>query len=149
MPPLVVHLIFHPVSEGARNLALTLHRALNADSALPGLTVPTVLLSEDGSNLPPIKHDLDQSENSVAVVLVDDEMVVEEAIPLERMSWATFVAGIAKQCETGRHRFLPVQLSESAWPLNAEYCMEGLPRDGGLQFGRRWEHAITGLLRAG
>jgi hypothetical protein len=101
-------------------LALTLHRALNSDSALPGLTVPTALLSEDGSNLPPIKHDLDQSENSVAVVLVDDEMVVEEAIPPERMSWATFVAGIAKQCETGRHRFLPVQLSESAWPLHPD-----------------------------
>jgi hypothetical protein len=120
MPPLVVHLIFHPASEGARNLALMLHRALNADSALPGLTVPTVLLTEDGSNLPPIEHDLDQAENSVAVVLVDDEMVVEEPIPPERMSWATFVAGIAKQCETGRHRFLPVQLSESAWPLHAD-----------------------------
>jgi hypothetical protein len=120
MPPLVVHLIFHPASEGARNLALMLHRALNADSTLPGLTVPTVLLTEDGSNLPPIKHDLDQAENSVAVVLVDDEMVVEEAIPPGRMAWATFVANIAKQCETGRHRFLPVQLSESAWPLHAD-----------------------------
>jgi hypothetical protein len=113
-------LIFHPASEAARNLALMLHRALNADSVLPGLTVPTVLLTEDGSNLPPVKHDLDQAVNSVAVVLVDDEMVVEEAIPPGRMAWATFVAGIAKQCEAGRHRFLPVQLSENAWPLHAD-----------------------------
>jgi hypothetical protein len=120
MPPLLVHLIFHPASEAARNLALMLHRALNADTVLPGLAVPTVLLTEDGSNLPPIKHDLDQAENSVAVVLADDEMVVEEAIPLRRVSWAAFVSGIAKQCETGRHRFLPVQLSESAWPLAAD-----------------------------
>jgi len=51
-PPFLVHLIFHPASDKARNAALALHKALNSDSALPGLAVPTALLPEDGSGLP-------------------------------------------------------------------------------------------------
>ena len=118
MPPLVMHLIFYPASKGAWSTALTSHRAFNADAAVPGLAFPTVLLAEDGSKPPPIKHDLDQAESSIAVVLADDEMVVEEEIPAGRSSWPAFVAGIAEQCKAGCHRFLPVQLSESAWPLH-------------------------------
>jgi hypothetical protein len=120
MPPFLVHLIFHPSSGGARNVALALHRALNSDSALPGLAVPTVLLPEDGSGLPPTQHDLGQAEHSVVIVLADDEMVIEETIPAGRTSWAEFVADIARKCEDGKHRFLPVQLSERAWPLHEE-----------------------------
>jgi hypothetical protein len=120
MPPLLVHLIFHPESQEARRVALMLHRALNSDSALPGLAVPTVLLAEDGTTLPPTKYNLDQAESSVAIVLADDEMVIEEVIPTGRMSWADFVAGIAEQCKADRHRFLPVQLSENAWPLHED-----------------------------
>src|SRR5262249_10812455 len=69
---------------------------------------------------PPTKHDLDQAESSVAIVLADDEMVIEETIPPGRMSWAAFVAAIAEQCKGSRHRFLPVQLSETAWPLHED-----------------------------
>ena len=87
MPPLFVHLIFHPASQQARDTALMLHRALNADAALPGLAVPTVLLVEDGTNWPPIEHDLDQAESSIAVVPADDEMVVEDEVPSGRISW--------------------------------------------------------------
>jgi hypothetical protein len=120
MPPFLVHLIFHPASREARSVALMLHRALNSDSALPGLAVPTVLLPEDGSMLPPTQYDLGQAEHSVAIVLADDEMVIEEPIPAGRTSWAAFVADIARKCKDGEHRFLPVQLSESAWPLHEE-----------------------------
>ena len=74
-PPLLVHLMFHPASDRARALATTLHRALNNDPALPGLRVPTVLLPEEGSNLPPTHYDLDEAEISVAVLLADDYMV--------------------------------------------------------------------------
>ena len=50
--PLLIHLMFHPASAQARALATKLHAALNNDPALPGLRVPTVLLAEDGTNLP-------------------------------------------------------------------------------------------------
>jgi hypothetical protein len=100
-------------------LALTLHRALNNDSALPGLTVPTRILVEDGTKLPPPDHSLDEAEHSVVIVLADDKMVVEEDIPAGRIPWPTFVADLAEKCADGRHRFLPVQLSANAWPLDA------------------------------
>lgn len=118
MPPLLIHLIFHPASREARDLAHTLHRALNSDSALPGLAVPTRILVEDSTKLPRLDHSLDEAEHSVAVVLADDEMVIEENIPAGRLSWPAFVAALADKCADGRHRFLPVQLSESAWPLD-------------------------------
>jgi hypothetical protein len=119
MSPLLVHLMFHPASAEARGLAQGLHQALNNDTALPGLAVPTALLAEDDSKLPPREHNLDQAESSIAIVLADDDMVIEETIPEGRVSWPDFVADIAKKCAASpHHRFLPVQLSESAWPLH-------------------------------
>jgi SLOG cluster2/TIR domain len=85
---------------------------------LPGLAVPTRILVEDGTRLPPVDHRLDEAEHSVAIVLADNKMVVEEDIPAGRVAWPDFVADIAEKCADGRHRFLPVQLSESAWPLH-------------------------------
>jgi len=117
-PPLMVHLIFHPASEAARRHARQLHHALNEDPASPGLRVPTALMPEDGTFLPPKSLDLDEAEHSVVVVLADDTMVIEQGLPAGRQSWAAFVADIAARCRDGRHRFLPVQLSEAAWPLH-------------------------------
>jgi hypothetical protein len=108
--------MFHPASDRARALATTLHRALNNDPALPGLRVPTVLLPEEGSNLPPTHYDLDEAEISVAVLLADDYMVAEE--DEGHQSWGEFAADLAERCADGQHRFLPVQLSEAAWPLH-------------------------------
>ena len=33
-------------------------------------------------------------------------------------SWGEFAADLAERCADGQHRFLPVQLSEAAWPLH-------------------------------
>jgi hypothetical protein len=116
--PLLIHLMFHPASVAARALAVTLHRGLNNDLALPGLRVPTVLLAEDGTNLPPADHDLNEAEHAVVILLADDNMVVEQKLPEGRRSWGEFAADLADRCAGGRHRFLPVQLSEAAWPLD-------------------------------
>jgi hypothetical protein len=116
--PLLVHLMFHPSSSDARKLAGALHHALNDDAAVPGLRVPTALLAEDGTALPPDNLDLDEAEHSVAVVLADDHMVLEDGVPEDRRSWPAFVADVADRCADGQHRFLPVQLTEAAWPLH-------------------------------
>jgi len=117
--PLLIHLIFHPASTSARALAFELHRTLNDDSILPGLRVPTIIACEDGTGLPPIRHDLDEADRNVVIVLADDEMVVEPlTIPQDRQTWAHFVSGLWKQCEDSRQRFIPVQLSQNAWPLD-------------------------------
>jgi SLOG cluster2/TIR domain len=120
MTPLLLHLIFHPAAAHARNLALALHRALNADSALPNLAIPTRLLPEDGTGLPPEGYDLDDAERSVVIVLADDALAADpiDEIPAGRRAWSDFVADLKKRCDDARHRFLPVQLSAGAWPLH-------------------------------
>ncbi|MBI3273107.1 MAG: TIR domain-containing protein [Planctomycetes bacterium] len=119
MTPLLVHLVFHPDSTDARELAVAIHRALHDDPALPGLRVPTVVLPEDGTGLPPARHDLDEAEHSLVVVFADSDMVLEPAeVPPGRQAWPAFVGDLAERCRDGRHQFLPIQLSESAWPLD-------------------------------
>jgi SLOG cluster2/TIR domain len=117
--PLLVHLLFHPGSTAARALALDLYRALNEDPAVPGLRLPTVISTEDGTGLPPVRHDLDEAECSVVVVLADDEMVAEPIVmPEGRQTWAKFVGDLWARCQGSDHRFIPIQLSENAWPLD-------------------------------
>jgi hypothetical protein len=113
-PPFLVHLLFHPNSTEARDLATGFHRALNHDARLPGLRIPTVLLREDGTGLPPLVHTLDEADRSVVVVFADSHMVVEAPVPPGRQSWPEFVANLAQQCKDGGHCFLPVQVSEDA-----------------------------------
>lgn len=116
-PPLLLHLVFHPNSAQARELAASLHRALHSDPLLPGLRVPTVMLREEASRLPPAVHDLDEAQHSVVIVLADDHMLVGPT-QAGRLSWPEFVLNLANQCAGPRHRFLPVQLSKNAWPLH-------------------------------
>ncbi len=117
--PLLVHLVFHPESAQARELAVALHRALNCDPLLPGLRVPTVMLREDGSGLAPAIHNLDEGQLSVVIVLADDLMLVGGS-QKDRLSWPDFVLSLAQQCAGSKHRFLPVQLTKSAWPLHVQ-----------------------------
>lgn len=69
-PPLLLHVIFHPASDDARGLARTIHKALHADPAVPGLRVPTVSCPTDGVK-PPETYDLDEAERSFVAVLGD------------------------------------------------------------------------------
>ncbi|HYI95120.1 MAG TPA: TIR domain-containing protein [Bryobacteraceae bacterium] len=117
--PLLVHLLFHPTSAAARSLAAQLNRALNDDPAVPGLRVPTVFAAEDGSCLPPVLHDIEEAERSVVVVLADDYMAVEPEIPPGRKTWASFIGDIWEGLQGSPHRFIPIQLSEHAWPLDS------------------------------
>jgi hypothetical protein len=117
-PPLLVHLIFHPESAETRALAAHIHRALNDDPALSGLRVPTVLAVEDGRGQPPERHDLDEAEHSVVIVFADDHMLIEPTDGGTSRTWPEFVADLWQRCQSGRHRFIPVQVTKAAWPLD-------------------------------
>lgn len=81
--------------------------------------MPTVMLTEDGTAHPPTKYDLDDAEHSVAIVFGDDHMVIGNTSCTERASWSDFVFAIAEKCRSSsRHRFLPLQLSQHAWPMH-------------------------------
>jgi len=112
-PPLLVHVIFHPASEEARGLARTIHKALNADPAMPGLRVPTVYCPTDGV-LPPATYDLDQAERDFVVVLADAWVVDGGSGPAR--TWSGFIGDLWEGCEASKRcRFFPVQLDDTAW----------------------------------
>ena len=109
--PLLVHLIFHPQSEEARELARSIHRALNDDPAVPGLRVPTIFCRENASHTPPKSQDLDQAERSFVIPLADTELDVKE-------EWCSFVADLWEESGRSAHHCVPIQLTEHAWPLD-------------------------------
>ena len=112
-PPLLVHLVFHPESVTAREIASLIHIALNDDPIVQGLRIPTVFCKEDGSNLPPADQQLDQAQHSFVVPLADTDMNLSE-------DWCEFVADLWQSCEVSNHRCVPVQLTDDAWPLSPE-----------------------------
>lgn len=140
--PFLVHVVFHPDSVDARAFASSFRDALNGDNRLPGLRVPVVALAEDGTSWPPPRHDLDEAKRSAVIVLADDNMVVGDQAPAGRVGWPRFVADLARQCGSTAHRILPVQWSESAWPLHEDlstinfiraYAQSATERDGWLE----------------
>ena len=137
-----MHLLFHPRSDSARSLAERIHQALNDDAALPGLRVPTVLAREDGTGLPPVNIGLDQAQRNLLIVLADDSMLIEpDEVPAGRKTWTTFVGDLWEGCRSSQDRFLPVQLSESAWGFD--------PRLEGINFLRAYlQGDLAWTLRA-
>jgi hypothetical protein len=110
-PPLLVHLLFHPDSQPALALAQHIHRQLNDDVVVPGLRVPTVFLPLDEGNRPARPLRLDIAQRSFVVPLADDFLCIND-------DWCAFVGDIWAACEDSPHRFVPIQLSASAWPLD-------------------------------
>jgi len=110
-PQLLVHLVFHPQSDSARELTRQIHLALNEDPNVPGLRIPTVFCAEDGSGAPPQDQRLDRAHRSFVVPLADADMDADD-------TWCGFVADLWQACQTTPHRCVPFQLSDYAWPLD-------------------------------
>lgn len=110
--PLLVHLLFHPGSGVARDLARHIHVQLNDDLLVPGLRIPTVFCPLGQGKCPPARVKLDWAQHSFVVVLADDELAAED-------DWCSLVAEQWLTCENSPHRCVPMQLSENAWPLDA------------------------------
>lgn len=124
-PPLLVHVLFHPDSPSARELARHIHRQLNEDLVVPGLRVPTAFCPYRGTSAPPEVQHLALAEHSFVAVLADERLNVDDA-------WCTFVADVAEHCEKTGHRFVPIQIDASAWPLD--------DRLQGVSFARAYLH---------
>ena len=157
LSPLLVHLIYHPSSAGARALAAKVAAALQDDPAILGLAIPTVIAPEDGRGSPPAKYHIDEAQHSAVVLLADDEYVLAEqeqptaryhpaAVPTVEPrtpvaeqdeptaryhSWPEFAAYLCNECERPEHRFIPIQLSEAAWGFHPAFAE--------VAFARAWE----------
>jgi len=112
-PPLLVHLVFHHESTYALEIAKHIHTALNVDPIVQGLRIPTVFCKQSLTGLPPTDQNLDQAQCSFVVPLADTDMNLSK-------DWCDFVADLWQSCEASKHRCVPIQLTEDAWPLSAK-----------------------------
>jgi hypothetical protein len=109
--PLLVHMIFHPDSGAARQLARYIHDQLNGDALVPGLRIPTVFCPVGDGGSPPPEYRHGFAERDFVVILADDHLTIDPA-------WCGFVGDLWDKCQPPSSRFLPIQLSDSAWPLD-------------------------------
>ncbi len=132
MTPFLVHIVFHPQSDAARELARSAHRVLNGDPVVPGLRIPTRFTAEDTTNLPPIGGGcLNDAEKVFVLVLADDKLNIEYKgnLPEGRKDWGAWIADLYEACEQNpHHRCVPFQLSEFAWPLDDRLRGVNFPR---------------------
>ena len=130
--PLLVQLVFHPGSAAALELARHIHRQLNDDPMVPGLRVPTIFCPASAGGLPPSEYRLNFAERNFIVLLADDRFSIAD-------EWCRFAADLWEKCREPSARFVPMQLSTNAWPLDerlrgvsfahADLQPEGQPRD--------------------
>ena len=78
---------------------------------VPGLRVPTVFSPIRNDNRPPEKLRFDFGERNFIIVLADDKLTITPA-------WCRFVADIWQNLPRSQARFVPIQLTENAWPLD-------------------------------
>lgn len=109
--PLLVHIIFHPASSDARQLARHIHAQLNEDPIVPGLRVPTVFCPLSDPAAPPVSLRFDFAERNFVILLADDDLNIDEA-------WCTFCGDAWAACAATSARCLPIQLSPNAFPLD-------------------------------
>lgn len=134
--PVLVQFELHPESEEAAAAAEYLHDVLNADPAVPGLQIPTYFTPDDGSGEPPEPRLATEADQVLMVLLADDNLAVSARRPTKSgMTWGEYATRLRSITESAGHRFMPVQLTESAYPIDE--------RLGDTNFLRAW--AIDGV----
>ncbi len=129
--PLLVQFEYHPASADAAATAEYLHSVLNADPSVPALQVPTYFTPDDGSGEPPEPHLATEADRVMVVLLSDDHLAANARTPTKcGRTWGDYAVQIRDLCDASGHRFMPVQLTESGWPLDV--------RLGDTNFLRAW-----------
>ena len=118
--PLLVQLAYHPDSTGAVAVADFLHRALNDDSAVPGLRVPTFFMPLRGVSAPPEPELASEAERTCVVLLADDHLAMNaRRITGWGETWADYAVSLRRACEfSNTHRFVPIQLTAHGRPID-------------------------------
>lgn len=127
-PLLNVYLIWHPAADAlCRPLALAVFKHINRDPERPfarSIAIPTYFrcVPEAGKDIP-LAIDASSAEHTVIFVLVEDQMVFDEA-------WGQYVADQYSQTQSGpgRHLFVPVALTGSAFNLHPDIAKANFVR---------------------
>jgi hypothetical protein len=118
LPHLVVYVVWHPKNSDGLPLARALFNDLAGDPDDPtseGVGVPVFYRTGTRDEPLPKEIPLDKARHTAAIVLVDDNMVVDR-----RIGWGSYVAKLwnASTKGDGRHRLLPVAMSKNAFNLD-------------------------------
>jgi hypothetical protein len=117
--PVLVQFEFHPASQEAAAAAEYLHEVLNADPAVPGLQIPTTFTPDDGSGEPPEPAVATEADRVVVVLLADDHLAAAARKKTKcGTTWGEYATKLRSLTEAAGHRFMPVQLTEGAWPID-------------------------------
>lgn len=119
--PVLVQFEYHVASETAAAAAEYLHDALNDDPSVPGLRIPTCFVPENGSMSPPDAQLANEADRVMVVLLADDHLAANARRTTKSgVTWADYVVRLRELCASSTaHRFMPVQLTENGWPIDA------------------------------
>jgi hypothetical protein len=132
--PLMVHLLFHPRSGSARELARYVHTQLNEDAILPGLRIPTMFTATTTDGGPPAGPAFNHAKKNLVVMLADNYLVIDGV-------WGRHAADVWQKClSKPETRYVPVQLTPKAWPIDD--CMRE------VSFARAYEFPSEEAQRA-
>lgn len=123
-PPLHVHLLAHPLSSNAKEIAQALMARLVEPPASGGLRVPVFFTPDWGDSLPPRltgkdSINLETATHSLVVVLADTIML--RTVPSGTGNeWKDFVRHIQAQAplDASPHHVLPVALDRAGFGIN-------------------------------
>jgi len=135
-PPLHLHILAHPQSKPANELATALMRRFVEPPANGGLRIPVFLTPKRGDDLPPRLDgveglDLNAAQHTIVVVLADERMVRTVAGGTGD-AWAEFVqdAITATPLNSSPHHILPVALDEQGFAVSGrQHVLPALRKD--------------------
>ncbi len=122
-PPLILHLLAHPKSAAANELATALLHRFVEPPASGGLRIPVFFTPDRGDDLPPALNcaggiRLDGAQHSIVVVLGDERML--RTVPNGTgAAWIEFVKGAIAltPLASSPHHVLPVALDQDGFGL--------------------------------
>jgi len=121
LAPALVQFEYHTGAEAAASLAEHLHTDLNDDPAVPGLRIPTLFIPHNGTDGAPEPQLAVEAERVLVVLLADDHLAAHAHRPSATgRTWADYIVELRRLCEQSEnHRFMPIQLTQHAWPIDA------------------------------
>lgn len=119
--PLIVQFEFHPASTEAAATAEYLRALINDDPAVPGLRIPTCFTPDDYSFMPPEPRLSSEADRVLVILLADDHLAAHARSGVNSgLTWGDYVVRLRQLCDaSSNHRFLPVQLTKFAWPIDS------------------------------
>ena len=143
-PELVINVVWHPDFADGPEFAAFVYDQLTRDSTEPlarGLGIPVYPRTTSPGDKLPQSVSFEQSQHTVVVLLVDDQMMLARDD-----GWEQYADSLVQGAKTGAHRLIPVNLSKSAFSLHGELRQRNfLPLDVTKPLAQQKQRLLIGL----